>query len=158
MVPQRHHSKRQLARQDLPVIVEHRALGAVLVEHEFEAALVLQDRLLRGCVDDAGRAAQAEENGVGAPQHIHTIHRISIPRDIRKEIVAGVVSAGKAAHAVVAVRILEQILFLIGGLLDTAGIIAARSTDFGIHRVAEQRPVVDRTEVVHQFLGHYRDG
>ena len=74
--------------------------------------------IVRAGVDDAGRAAQAEQDLVRATLDVDAVHVERVPRNVRDEEVAGVVGRGQTADTLGALGIAE-----VAGIFD-AGAVA----------------------------------
>ena len=71
----------QFALDDLFVEIEGAAIRLVAAVAGLDAKRILEPRPLQGTVDDARRAAGAEENGVGATVYLDAVDVVAVERD-----------------------------------------------------------------------------
>ena len=156
LVVQQRETHREFAVEHHVIIVQDITLGAELIEHEFERAAALESRRTNRRVDDARGAAEAEQDGVGSALQIDATDVVSIPRNIREEEVAGVVGRHQAADARVTVGVRKRSEFVDVAFVAAAigaREIAARTGDFGVHGIGQDRLVIVSSKVVDQLLG-----
>ena len=133
----------------------HAAESAVF---ELDAALVLVAGGFRARVDNAGRAAQAEKDGVGAALEIDAIHIVAVPRNIGQEVIDRGVGRSKTAHARVLVRV-GEFAALVGKIVITdVRHVAVNIADLGVGGVLQQRFAAGGADVFQHLLRHNRDG
>jgi len=156
MIPESSDADREHIIDQLLVDVEAGALAAVGTDTVRELAFVLERGVLQAAVLDTRRAAEAEEERVGAAQNIDTIGIVRIPGNVRDEVVAGVVGRGQAADALGLAWIAEGITLIV--LTIQTGERAARAGHFGVGGVLEERGGVGRTDIVHHRLCDDGDG
>ena len=139
------------------VVVEAGALRGVLVDAHFEPAGVAVERAVGAGVDDAGGAAEAEEDGVGPAHNFDAAGVVAVPRGFGLEIIDGVVGGGEAADAGVGVGAETEVFVLLAlrigiekGAVDAA--------DIGADSEGEERLVVEGGEVLQELLGINGDG
>ena len=153
VIVQRGHADGQLVRQQHSVDIERIAQGAVAADAILKLALILVFRRIDAGIDDARRAANAEQDRVGTALQVNAADVVTIPRYVGQEIVAGVVGGIETAHAGVGVGLDKVAAF--AGAVDVraanAGIVAIDAADLGVGRVLQQRLIVGRADVAEKI-------
>ena len=147
----------QLVLQEVLIVVERLAVGTIGAVAEIDGTECPVLGRFRRRVDDAGRAAHAEEDGVGTALHINAVHIVTIPRDVRHEEITRIIGRRKAADTRIAVRI-RQIAIRLSLATRNTTEVTLHTTDFSIRRVHEQGLVIDRTRILQEFRSDNGDG
>ncbi len=149
-------ANRQLSADAL-VEIQRAAIASKTAKACADCRFVVAKGGVVGCaIDDAGAAAVAEENRVGAALHIDTRRVVAVPWDVRHEEVACVVRRVETADTRCALRG-EPLLAVVKntGVAQRAE-IAARPADLRAGHELQQALTVGRANIAHEFLG--RDG
>ena len=140
-------------------MVERNAAGLVLTVLALDLRLgAVGHGLDQPRVDDAARAAQAEEHGVRAAIYFHAIRVVTVHRQTRDEVVARLIRAAETADAIRALHAahgskeVRKVRVRSG-----AAEISAQSGDLGPNGVVEQLVQIIGADVVHEILGDHRN-
>ena len=147
----------EFARDEHLVEIDGIPQRAEIVDPVFHDILVLERGGVDRGIDDTGGTADAEEDGVRSALHVDAIHDITVPRNFRQEVIAGIVGTVQTAHAGVLVRPQEAAVLVELEAAAVAGEIAADATNFGVGGVNQQVSRVLGSGVLHELFRHHRN-
>ncbi len=158
LVVQDREADRELVGQEDLVVVQAVAERAKAAELVLQLSGVLrQAGVADGRVDDAGGAAQTEQNCIRPALDVDAVRVVAVPRHVGQEEVPGVVGGGQAADAGVGLRGLLRALGVHHGSVAGAGEVTALSANLCVGRVHQQLLAAVRVGVFQEFLGDDRD-
>ena len=144
------HADGEDAREEFLVQTELIAHGTVFTDTIFKTVSRLVIRIVDTGVDDTGRAADTEKNRVRAALEVDAPNVETIPRDIRQEVVPGVVRLVQPADA----GGLADGVFLVDSGAGDAAEVTTNTGDFRARSVNQQVGVVLGTRILEELLRH----
>ena len=156
IVAQTFEADGQLILDQHAVDVHQHTIAAVAADARFNLATIFEDGGLGRIVDDARRTAEAEQNAVRAALHVDAVDIVGIPRNVRQEIVAGIVRRSQTADAGVG---LGRALIRLADRLAVAGAgeVTGKTADFRIGRINEKVSRIAGTRILQKLFGRHRN-
>jgi len=140
-------TNRQLILDQHVVVIERRADRVVLAVAVLDLATRLEGGAVQAGIDDTGRATDAEQDRVRAALHIDAVDVVAVPRNLRHEVIPGVVRRVQTTDTGVRVRTEE------GRSLNATevGEVTTNAADFRVGRIDQQVLGVLGTSVLEEL-------